>query len=61
MYALSVIAGIFLPLTFVTGLLGINVAGIWGAESDRAFDAVFAGLVVLGVVEVILFRLLRWL
>jgi len=30
MYVLSVIAGIFLPLTLITGLLGINVAGIPG-------------------------------
>ena len=28
MYALSVIAAIFLPLGFLTGLLGINIAGI---------------------------------
>ena len=28
MYLLSVIAAIFLPLTFVTGILGMNVAGL---------------------------------
>ena len=30
--AISVIAMVFLPLTFVTGLYGMNVKGIWFAE-----------------------------
>lgn len=37
MYALSLIAAIFLPLGFLTGLLGVNVGGIPGAESGFAF------------------------
>lgn len=32
MYVLSMVAAIFLPLVFLTGLLGINVGGIPGAE-----------------------------
>ena len=60
MYALSIIAGVFLPLSIATGLLGINVAGIPGAETWWAFAAVCAVLSLLGVGEVILFRWLRW-
>jgi zinc transporter len=60
MYALSIVAGLFLPLSFVTGLFGINVAGMWGVEADWAFDAVVVGLVVLGVVELALFRRWKW-
>ena len=37
MYRLSWIATIFLPLTFITGLLGINVKGIPFAEDRSAF------------------------
>ena len=36
-FALSVAAAVFLPATFITGLLGINVGGIPGAEDPRAF------------------------
>ncbi len=37
---LSVVALIFLPLTFLTGLLGMNVDGIPFAHAPWAFDAV---------------------
>ncbi len=37
MYILTVLAGIFLLITFVTGLLGINVGGIPGSENPWAF------------------------
>jgi len=39
---LSVVALVFLPLTFVTGLLGMNVEGIPGAHSPYAFAVVCA-------------------
>lgn len=44
MYVLAIVAAIFLPLSFLTGLLGINVAGIPGAESPWAFAVVGGGL-----------------
>lgn len=37
MYIMAIISAIFLPLTFLTGLLGINVGGIPGANNDNAF------------------------
>lgn len=37
---LSIMAAIYLPLTFITGLLGMNVAGIPFAEEPWAFTAV---------------------
>ena len=58
MYVLSLVATVFLPLGFVTGLLGINVAGIPGTDAPFAFAVVAAGLAVLAFVEVLLFR--RW-
>jgi len=59
-YVLSVIAAIFLPLGFLTGLLGINVGGIPGTDNPAAF-AIFCGmLIVVVAAQVVVFRLLRW-
>ena len=51
MYVLSLVAAIFLPLGLITGLLGINVGGIPGTESESAFIVVCALLVVIALVE----------
>jgi len=61
MYVLSIVATIFLPLGFITGLLGINVGGIPGVEDPYAFWSVCAMLVVLVVVEIVLFKKKKWL
>jgi zinc transporter len=61
MYALSIVAGIFLPLGFITGLLGINVGGIPGGENPLAFAIVCVSLSALGGGLVLLFRRLHWL
>lgn len=47
MYVLSVVAAIFLPLGFVTGLLGINVGGIPGTEWPWSFTVVCVALLVM--------------
>jgi zinc transporter len=60
MYMLSIIAAIFLPLGFLTGLLGINIAGIPGAEYPHAFSVFSAGLVILVIVQFLVFRKLKW-
>ncbi|MBI1181667.1 MAG: zinc transporter ZntB [Alphaproteobacteria bacterium] len=60
MYLLSVVSVIFLPLTLLTGLLGINVAGIPAAQSPDAFWTVCVLLVVLGLVEVWYLRRRYW-
>jgi len=60
MYVLSLVAGVFLPLSFVTGLLGINVGGIPGSDNPDAFRWVMAmlGVVFLGLLAT--FRWVRW-
>lgn len=45
---LSVASAVFLPLTFVTGLLGMNVSGIPASESPYAFAAVVIACLALG-------------
>jgi len=61
MYVLTVVATIMLPLGFLTGLLGINVGGIPGAETKWAFWAVCGGLITLVAAEVTLFKKFKWL
>jgi zinc transporter len=60
MYVLAVLTGVFLPLTLLTGLLGINVGGIPGSENPNAFVTVC--LVLLGVVilQLVLIKFLKW-
>ena len=36
-YVLSIVTAIFLPLTFITGLFGMNVAGLPGLEDPNSF------------------------
>lgn len=60
-YHLSVIAGIFLPLSFITGLLGANVGGIPGEKNEWGFIIVCVGLLVVAVFEVWLFRRRKWI
>ncbi len=50
MLVLSVVAAIFLPLSLLTGLLGINVGGIPGSSNPNAFVIVCGLLVVIGIV-----------
>ncbi|SHL20315.1 zinc transporter [Desulfatibacillum alkenivorans DSM 16219] len=61
MLILSVVAAIFLPLGLLTGLLGINVGGIPGADYRWAFLIVCVFLLGLGGVLLFLFKRMRWL
>jgi len=56
---LAIVAAIFLPLGLITGLLGINVAGIPGAGSANAFWIVTAILCGIAVIEILIVRWLR--
>lgn len=60
MYLLSLIAAIFLPLGFLTGLLGINVGGIPGSENPHAFTLFLMLLALLIGLQLWLFRRWRW-
>jgi len=61
MYLLSVVAAIFLPLGFVTGLLGINVGGIPGATYHWGFAVVSFILIAVIITQVVVFRIKKWL
>jgi len=60
MYVLSVVAAIFLPLSFFTGLMGINVGGMPGVEDPAAFWMVVGLCVALSVLLAAVFRWRKW-
>ena len=60
MFVLTIVATVILPLSFLTGLLGINVGGIPGAEVKWAFWAVCGVLGIVVVIEIWLFKWLKW-
>ncbi|MCI5048145.1 MAG: zinc transporter ZntB [Aquisalinus sp.] len=61
MLVLSVVAAIFLPLGFLTGLLGVNIGGIPGADVPWAFGLFCGFLVVISATLLWYFRKLKWI
>jgi zinc transporter len=59
--AIAVVAFIFLPLTFITGLLGMNVEGIPYAAHPWAFWGVMVFCVAVGLAVLGWFALRHWL
>ena len=61
MMLLSVVAAIFLPLGFLTGLLGINVGGMPGADDPAAFWIVVAICAAIGGALLGYFKARDWI
>ena len=59
--ALSIVSAIFLPLSYVTGLLGMNLAGIPWATEPWAFGGVLAATCALGIGVVVFLKWRRWI
>ena len=60
MFLLSIVAAIFLPLSFLTGLMGMNVAGLPGLEYRWAFWILVVMMLVITAFILLLFRIKRW-
>ncbi len=60
-YLLTIVAAIFLPLGFLTGLLGINVGGMPGVEDGDAFWIVVGLCVAILVAQLVFFWKWKWL
>jgi zinc transporter len=58
---LTAVTVIFMPLTVISGVLGMNVAGIPYAEEPWAFWGVLAALGILATGLVVFMRLHKWL
>ncbi len=61
MYVLSIITAIFLPLSFMTGLLGVNVGGIPWANQDNGFWIVLGLMLGAVLLQLLLLKQKRWL
>ncbi|WOF73648.1 zinc transporter ZntB [Parvibaculaceae bacterium PLY_AMNH_Bact1] len=61
MLILSIVAAVFLPLGFLTGLLGVNVGGIPGVDSPYAFWIVCAASAGVATCLYAFFRWLKWM
>jgi zinc transporter len=61
MYILSIVAGIFLPLGLLTGLLGINLGGIPGADCPFAFTLFCVLLLAVASFQIWLFKRKKWM
>lgn len=60
-FLLSVGAGVFLPISFLTGLFGVNVGGMPGLDSPWGFAVLCLAMVLLGGILVFLIRKMKWL
>lgn len=61
MYVLSIVTAIFLPLAFLTGVFGMNVAGLPGTENPSAFILLSICMVFLAVVVILMMKFKKWL
>ena len=61
MYVLSLVAAIFLPISFVTGLFGMNVAGLPGVDNPGAFLYVSMLMVAVVIGIFLWFRKRKWM
>jgi len=61
MLLLSIVAAIFLPLSFLTGLMGMNVAGLPGTENHWAFSIIVILMTMIAVLILLVFRARKWL
>ena len=61
MMILAVVSAIFLPLGLISGMMGINVGGMPWTESGMGFWYVTAIVIGIGIVQMIVFKLLKWI
>ena len=60
-YMLSVIAGIFLPLSFLTGIFGMNLGGIPLGSQPYGFLVINLIMLLIGLLIWFLFKKLKWI
>jgi zinc transporter len=59
-YLFSVVATIFLPITFISGVFGMNTAGLPGLEYGPAFWIVAGVMGIVAAAVIIWLRFKRW-
>jgi zinc transporter len=56
MYSLSLVASLFIPLTFFTSIFSVNIAGLPGTENSSAFFWMMSAMMIMVAVQVFLFK-----
>ena len=59
-YVLSIVAAIFLPITFISGVFGMNVAGLPGLQDIDSFWIVSGVMLVISIAILIGLRWKKW-
>ena len=59
-YMFSVVATIFLPLSFLTGLMGINIGGMPGIDRSEAFWIFTILCVIIAGLQILIFKKIKW-
>lgn len=60
LYVLAIISAIFLPLTFLSGMLGMNVAGLPGTDDHNAFWVVSGVCLFIAIGLLVWFKFKKW-
>ena len=60
-YVFTIVAVLFLPLGFLTGLLGVNVAGVPGVDEPQAFNYLIASCAAMMLALLAYFKWQRWM
>ncbi|RTK92403.1 MAG: hypothetical protein EKK61_04620 [Rickettsiales bacterium] len=60
-HKLSAVATVFLPMTFITGLFGVNLAGIPFASNPSAFIYFFVIIISIFIIHLAFFKIFKWI
>jgi len=61
LFFLAILSAVFLPITFITGLFGVNLGGIPGAGSPAAFAVLIVALTASVAATLLAMRWQRWI
>ncbi|WP_371376212.1 CorA family divalent cation transporter [Thalassotalea aquiviva] len=61
MYVLSLVTAIFLPLSFLTGVFGMNVGGLPGVDNNDFFVHLMVAMLGVGLFILLLMKWKKWL
>lgn len=60
MKTLTIVSSIFIPLTFIAGVYGMNFQNMPELKYPYGYHTVIVGMVFLGIAMVIYFKKRRW-
>lgn len=61
MMILAVVSAVFLPLGLISGMMGINVGGMPWTEDGMGFWYVTTIVIGIGIIQMIIFKLMKWI